>query len=102
MDRYLDYCERTGRPADKPFSGTFNVRVGEDRHRALAHKAAQLGIAINDAVCQAVEAWVNPASIEPTHNHIHLHIEGLSEMKTLVATSAAQTYRTVPDVTAIH
>jgi len=25
VDQYLDYCKRTGRPANKPHSGTINV-----------------------------------------------------------------------------
>ena len=39
VDRYLAYCEKTGKSANKSFSGSFNVRVGADRHRALAHAA---------------------------------------------------------------
>ena len=26
VNRYLAYCEKTGKPANKPYSGTFNVR----------------------------------------------------------------------------
>ncbi|MEI8326181.1 MAG: toxin-antitoxin system HicB family antitoxin, partial [Betaproteobacteria bacterium] len=33
VDRYLAYCKRTGKAANKPYSGTFNVRVGADLHR---------------------------------------------------------------------
>ena len=33
VDRYLAFCEKTGKAANKPYSGTFNVRVGSDLRR---------------------------------------------------------------------
>jgi predicted HicB family RNase H-like nuclease len=99
VDRYLSYCERTGKDANKPFSGTFNIRVGESRHRALAHKAAELGCNINDAVTQAVDTWLNPAPVSPTHNHVHLHVDGLQEMTTLASHPGENlTYRVMSNV----
>ncbi len=33
VDRYLAFCEKTGKAANKPYIGTFNVRVGSDLRR---------------------------------------------------------------------
>jgi predicted HicB family RNase H-like nuclease len=64
-DRYISYCERTGKPANKPYSGTFNVRVGADRHRALALLAFRSKTSINEVVCQALDSYqkVPPLSV---------------------------------------
>ena len=34
VDNYLKLCEAEGIPADKPFSGTFNVRTSPEQQRA--------------------------------------------------------------------
>lgn len=54
-DRYIAYCAKTGKPANKPYSGTFNVRVGSERHRTLAQFANRKKISINEAICNAID-----------------------------------------------
>jgi predicted HicB family RNase H-like nuclease len=49
-DRYLAYCKITGNPADKPYSGTFNVRVGQDLHKKAAETAYRRGIKLNEFI----------------------------------------------------
>ena len=63
VDRYLAHCDAIGKTPGRPYSGTFNVRVGPDRHRDLAHWASSSGIGINEAVCQAIDLLVRP--VEP-------------------------------------
>lgn len=62
VDRYLAYCEETGRPASKPYSGTFNVRVGQDLHRKAAEVACHRGITLNDFVSQSIQAAIEQSS----------------------------------------
>lgn len=50
VDRYLAYCERTGKPANKPYSGTFNIRTGPEIHREACKVAAQNEQSLNDFV----------------------------------------------------
>ena len=40
VDMYLADCRRAGRPPEKPYSGTFVVRVDPETHRRVALKAA--------------------------------------------------------------
>ena len=54
-DRYVEYCDKTGKPANKPYSGTFNIRIGENRHRILAQLASRKKISINEAICSAID-----------------------------------------------
>lgn len=58
VDRYIAYCAQNGRPANKPFSGSFNVRVGPDLHKAAALLAAQRGIKLNELVVNALRSYV--------------------------------------------
>jgi len=88
VDRYLAYCKKTGKPANKSFGGSFNVRVGAERHRALAHAAMQRDVAINELVCQAVDKYLEPTQ-QSTHNHVHIHMEMTSEMQPLLAGAGA-------------
>jgi predicted HicB family RNase H-like nuclease len=40
VDMYLADCRAAGRPSEKPYSGTFVVRVDPEIHRRVALKAA--------------------------------------------------------------
>ncbi|SDU26344.1 type II toxin-antitoxin system HicB family antitoxin [Stappia sp. ES.058] len=58
IDTYLKDCEEVGKEPDKPFSGTFNVRVRPELHRKAAMLAADNGIKLNAWVTQAIEEKV--------------------------------------------
>jgi len=63
VDRYLSYCKETGRPANKPYSGTFNVRVGQDIHRKAVEIAYHRGITLNDFVTQSIQAAIDQITV---------------------------------------
>lgn len=75
VDDYLAYCTQMGKLADKPYSGSFNVRIGGERHKKLAHYASRNRISLNEAMCRACDALTTSTKPEHvvTHNHIHLH-----------------------------
>lgn len=54
VDDYLQYCEDLGVSPEKPYSGSFNVRVPKDVHRAAALKARLQGISLNQWVANAM------------------------------------------------
>ena len=55
VDNYLAHCEKVGKSPDKPFSGSFNVRVGAMLHSACAHAARRANLSLNAFVIQALE-----------------------------------------------
>jgi predicted HicB family RNase H-like nuclease len=55
VDDYLDLCLRTGREPDRPFKGTFNVRVGKALHRQAALAAKERRMSLNAFVIEALE-----------------------------------------------
>lgn len=59
VTEYIQTCREIGKLPEKPFSGTFNVRIKPEVHRKLAYKAAETGATINQLVSQAVETLVN-------------------------------------------
>lgn len=58
VDEYLSDCEGLGISPNKPFKGSFNIRIGRDLHQRLAMKAAEDGLGLNEAVQRAVEKFV--------------------------------------------
>lgn len=73
VDRYLEHCKKTGKPANKPYSGSFNVRVGPERHRKAAIAAHMHEIGLNDFVVQAIDAALEVncfAKVEHIHNQL--------------------------------
>ena len=58
IDEYLEFCAAKGIEPEKPFKGSFNVRINADLHRKLALTASARGVSLNalveDAILQAV------------------------------------------------
>jgi predicted HicB family RNase H-like nuclease len=61
VDDYLEFCESLGDPPEKPFSGTFLVRVKPDLHRDLASLARRRGESVNALVTRALAKVVKNA-----------------------------------------
>lgn len=59
VDAYLEDCKELGKDPQRPFGGSFNVRVDRELHRRAAVAAAATGESLNawvaDAIAQKVE-----------------------------------------------
>lgn len=75
VNEYLAFCEEEGVSPDKPYSGTFNVRLGSPLHRKLAIVAAREGLGINETLKKVLEAWLRdcPDGFQVVHHHSHMH-----------------------------
>jgi predicted HicB family RNase H-like nuclease len=88
VDHYLAYCQNTGKPANKPYSGTFNVRVGQDLHRKAVEVAYNQSITLNDFVAQSIKNAIEKNGViklEHTHHH-NITITDNQTSTTVVAT----------------
>ena len=63
VDDYLEFCKSVGDEPDKPFSGTFNVRIAPDLHKQAVIAADSAGISLNKWVEEAIGMGVQ-------HNHV--------------------------------
>ena len=54
VENYLAHCASIGKTPSKPYSGTFNVRVGPYLHKAAAQHARAHGKKLNELVCTAL------------------------------------------------
>ena len=54
VDDYLDTCQRESVSPEKPFKGSFNVRVGEAIHEKAVVIATQRNISLNELVKTAL------------------------------------------------
>lgn len=52
VDDYLAFCKSRGEGPEKPFSGTFTVRMTPEQHRHLALDARRRGMSINAYVVE--------------------------------------------------
>ena len=67
VDDYLETCKLLNKNPDKPMSGTFNIRIGEELHKAAYLHAKKLKLSLNDLVKKAIEEKLI------TKNEFHLH-----------------------------
>lgn len=95
VDRYLKYCQETGKSPNKPYSGTFNVRTGDVIHKKAAEMAHVLGQSLNEFVIAALESRINGVRYtEVKHTHIHNHYFASNDEDseiTMIASSTNQT-----------
>ena len=74
VDDYLETCIALDIPPEKPFSGSFNIRIGINLHKELAKFAARRDAFINDVVKDAISCHVTGK-----HNEVHHHHYAESE-----------------------
>ena len=55
IDDYLEFCEQTRQPPDKPFSGKFIVRIPAELHRDLHNLAAAQEVSLNSLVVRILD-----------------------------------------------
>ncbi len=55
VDDYLDTCAEQGKEPEKPFKGTFNVRIGPELHQRVAMAAAQQGVTLNGFIADVLK-----------------------------------------------
>lgn len=92
VDGYLQHCRVVGKAPDKPYTGSFNVRLGAERHRWLVEAAHARGCKLNEVVCQAVDALRAQADAGPADVPMHHPTSVVSTLRGLVSqrTSHAQ------------
>lgn len=59
VDGYLEDCAELNKTPNKPFKGSFNVRIGSDLHRKAMMQAQQRGVNLNEFVKQSIESFVD-------------------------------------------
>lgn len=81
---YLETCKALGRQAQVPASGSFNVRVGPDLHRAAQVRAAADKVSLNDVMIKSLSCYLS-ASREVREKHVEKHYLSIrDEQKTLL------------------
>lgn len=55
VDDYLEMCERIGKEPNKPYRGSFNVRITPELHRKAVRKANMQGLSLNEFVEKSIE-----------------------------------------------
>jgi len=57
IDEYLEFCSTNKVEPEKPFKGSFNVRIGEDLHRKSVLAAQSKGMSLNSFVEEAIKQY---------------------------------------------
>ncbi|MGJ7219544.1 type II toxin-antitoxin system HicB family antitoxin [Morganella morganii] len=68
VDDYLETCKQIGKNPDKPMSGSFNVRIGEDLHKRAYLSAKETGVTLNEFIKISISEKLSPK------NEIHFHV----------------------------
>jgi predicted HicB family RNase H-like nuclease len=55
VDDYPKTCDEQGRQPEKPFKGSFNIRISPQLHQRIASQAAGKGMTINRYIAEILE-----------------------------------------------
>ena len=58
VDEYLQICSDAGKEPEKPFKGTFNVRVTTSLHKQAVLRAREDKVSLNKVVADALEGYL--------------------------------------------
>lgn len=58
VDSYLEDCNILGKSPDKPFKGSFNVRIDPELHKEVSLYAMQHGDSLNGIVKKALNEYI--------------------------------------------
>ncbi len=59
VDSYLALCEERGEAPNRPFKGSFNIRISPELHKELIRKADHLNVSLNQMVASALEQFIS-------------------------------------------
>ena len=59
VEDYIAFCKEKGVKPDKPFKGSFNVRVKPSLHKLAYQKAMQKGVSLNKLIETSLEKELN-------------------------------------------
>lgn len=76
VEDYLETCAAVGKEPNKPFRGSFNVRVGPDLHKRISMAATARGDSLN--------AWIISALEEKLEKHMHSDLPNIQEISELL------------------
>ena len=62
VDVYLTDCEASGTKPEKPFKGSFNVRISAKLHQKAALLAMEAKVSLNNFVAESIRSRVNKES----------------------------------------
>lgn len=65
VDEYIAHCAKHSKEPNRPYSGSFNVRLGPELHRAAAQRAYHDGKKLNEFVKKAVEMAISDQHQQP-------------------------------------
>jgi len=59
VDEYIEHCKQTGVEPNKPFSGSFNVRISPELHKEVVKMANLRDKSLNDFVKLSLQAAIS-------------------------------------------
>jgi len=83
IDSYLQFCNECGSEPCRSYSGKFNVRISEERHKWLAERAVESSMSINDLLNSIIEEKQVNEMLKTSQPKVVLLTEHQSTYKTL-------------------
>ena len=74
VDDYLVFCEKEGLLPDKPFKGSFNIRITPQLHKEASIIATSKGQSLNEFIRECIQEGVRSHEGGVVEHHTHNHV----------------------------
>ena len=64
VDEYIEFCAGRGVQPEKPYKGSFNIRIDSELHRKAALAASAYGMSLNAYIERAIRQTVSEHAVE--------------------------------------
>ena len=76
VDDYIEFCKQVGKEPQKPYKGSFNVRVSPEMHKKAANEAMKKGCSLNAFVEQSLKDALEGKNKQSVQMNLHIHSKG--------------------------
>ena len=102
VDDYLELCKEDGSEPDVPCKGSFNVRVGPERHREAAIAARRMDLGLNEFVCFAVDNAIQARTVVHKYEFKYVGVAPAGDPTFMTASTGANVTQEPSGVPARH
>lgn len=79
VDDYIATCAEIGKEPQKPFKGSFNIRISPELHKQAVIEAQREDISLNELICRSIDKYLNKPEAQPVsvvnNNHNYYYSE---------------------------
>lgn len=99
VDEYLEMCIELGIEPEKPFKGSFNVRISSELHKKAVLEAQKQNISLNEFVIRCIENSFSIKDLQKNNTH---HSDYFMDIETIFKAKFGEVYKSLLNINYVN